>query len=144
MNDVMNTRLRAGKSSELIVAGELIRHGIDVYVPCVDDQAIDLVIRAGGPDRIRYYDVQVKSSRGYNRIIGLKSIEGRKGRYILVIHYRHDNKPDEFFYLTEQQIQQHQVKGADWGDLIFNAPERDQHRHQHLSHLAHAILAGDL
>jgi hypothetical protein len=140
----MNKRIRSGKSSELIVAGELIRHGIDVYVPCVDDQAIDLVIRAEGSYGIRYYDVQVKSVRGYNRIIGLKSTEGRKGRYLLVIHYRHDKKPDEFFYLTEDQINRHQLKGADWGDLIFNKQEREQYRHQTLAHLAKRILDGNL
>lgn len=57
----MNSRLRAGKSSELIVCGELIRHGLDVYVPAVDGQAIDLVIRAEDENGVRYYDLQVKS-----------------------------------------------------------------------------------
>lgn len=140
----MNKRLRSGKSSELIVAGELIRHGVDLYVPCVDDQAIDLVVRCEREDGIHYYDVQVKSVRGYNRIIGLKSIEGRKGRYILVIHYRHDKKPDEFFYLTEEQITRHQIKGADWGDLIFRRQEREEHHLQNLSHLASRLLEGNL
>lgn len=57
----MNERLRGGKSSELIVAGELLRHGLDGYLPCVDDQAIDLLLRVERPDGVRHYDVQVKS-----------------------------------------------------------------------------------
>jgi len=45
--DICNEqKMRGGKSSELIVAGELIRHGLDVYLPCVDDQSIDLLIIA--------------------------------------------------------------------------------------------------
>jgi hypothetical protein len=60
----MNKRLRSGKSSELIVAGKLIRHDVDVYMPCVDDQAIDLVLRAEGPNGIRYYDVAGEKCQG--------------------------------------------------------------------------------
>ena len=68
----MNKSLRAGKRSELIVAGELLRHGLYVYLPCVDDQAIDLLIRAECGDLVVHCDVQVKSVKGYNRIIGVK------------------------------------------------------------------------
>lgn len=41
----MNKGMRSGKSSELIVAGQLLRLGLDVYLPSVDDQAIDLLIK---------------------------------------------------------------------------------------------------
>ncbi|NOZ76825.1 MAG: hypothetical protein GXO65_03945 [Euryarchaeota archaeon] len=126
------------------MAGELIRHGVDVYMPCVDDQAIDLVLRAECPTGIRYYDVQVKRVKGYNRIVGVKSTEGRQGKYILVIHYRHDNKPDEFFYLTQEQITRHHIMGSEWGDLVFNKPEREKYREQTLSQLAKKILDGKI
>lgn len=53
----MAKKLRAGKSSELIVAGELIRNGLDVYMPYVDDQAIDLIIRSEIDNEIKYYDI---------------------------------------------------------------------------------------
>jgi hypothetical protein len=37
--------MRGGKTSELIVAGQLLRLRLDVYLPCVDDQAIDMLIK---------------------------------------------------------------------------------------------------
>lgn len=132
----MNTRSRNGKSSELMVAGELIRHGLDVYLPLVDDQAIDMIIRVPRDDTVEHYDVQVKSVSGYNRIVGLKDIESKSDAYILVVHYRHDSKPDECLYLLRDQILKYHKKEYDWGDLIFNKPEREQHLPQSLSDLA--------
>lgn len=140
----MNIKLRKGKSSELIVAGELLRHNLDVYMPCVDDKAIDLVIRVENKDKVTFYDVQVKSVRGYNRIVGVKDMSTMCNRYILIIHYRHDNKPDEFFYLTKDQIKEHHKGDSDWGDLVFNKPEREKYCKQNLSYLATMLLNGEL
>lgn len=140
----MNKRLRAGKSSELIVAGQLTRHGVDVYTPCVDDQAIDLVVRVERSDGVRFYDVQVKSVKNYNRIIGLKRPDNRQGRYVLIIHYRNDKKPDEFLYLTRKQIALHCLQTSVWGDLILKKKDRAQYAHQTLSHLAAALLSDKL
>ena len=140
----MNKRLRAGKSSELIVTGQLTRHGVDVYTPCVDDQAIDLVVRVERPDGVRFYDVQVKSVRNYNRVIGLKPPGNRQGRYVLIIHYRNDKKPDEFLYLTRKQVALHHPTPSAFGDLILRKKERAQYAHQTLSHLAHALLSDKL
>lgn len=140
----MHKSLRGGKSSELIVAGELLRHGLDVYLPCVDDQAIDLLLRADHPDGVRYYDVQVKSVKGYNRIIGLKNVDAKSLRYILVIHYRHDNRHDEFFYLTKEQISRHHLRDSAWGDLVFNKQERKLYESQTLANLANRILSGEI
>ena len=100
----MNKGMRGGKSSELIVAGQLLRLGLDVYLPCVDDQAIDLLIRVESNGEVTHYDVQVKSVKGYNRIIGIRNMENKGDRYILITHYRHENKEDEFFYLTKNQV----------------------------------------
>ena len=136
----MNIKLRRGKSSELIVAGELLRHNLDVYMPCVDDQAIDLVIRVENEDKVTFYDVQVKSVKGYNRIVGVKDMSTICSRYILIIHYRHDDKPDEFFYLTKDQIKKHHIEDSEWGDLVFNKPERERYCDQDLSHLATILL----
>jgi len=134
----MNLRTRAGKSSELIVAGELLRHGLDVYLPCVDDQAIDLVIRTRGVNGICYHEVQVKSVKGYNRIIGLGDLQSISPGFLLVIHYRHDNRADEFFYLTLDQIKKHHLGGS-WGDLVFNKTERSTYGAQNLAHLANYL-----
>jgi hypothetical protein len=134
----MNKSMRGGKSSELIVTGQLLRYGLDVYMPCVDDQAIDLLIRAESEGEVLHYDVQVKSVKGYNRIIGIRNLEGKGSRYILIIHYRHDDKPDEFFYLTKEQVALHHIAGS-WGDLVFNKPERDLYARQTLAQLAERI-----
>ena len=141
----MDNKMRAGKSSELIVAGELIRHGLDVYLPCVDDQAIDLVLRAEGADDTRYYDVQVKSVKGHNSIVGVKDPKGKGSRYIIIVHYRHDDKPDECFYLDKSQIERHHKKESEWGDLILHKKDRERYAaSQTLANLAQRINKGDL
>jgi len=140
----MNKALRQGKGSELMVAAELTRQGLDVYLPCVDDQAIDMIVRLERPDGIHCYDIQVKSVAGYNRIIGVQDPTRRTGNYVLVIHYRHATKPDEFFYLTADQIVRHQIADSGWGDLVFNRAEREQYAPQTLSDLPRALREGDI
>ena len=141
----MNKRLRVGKSSELAVASQLIRHGLDAYVPCVDDQSIDLLIRSEVEGSIKYYDVQVKSVAGYNRIIGVPDVDEKSDKWLLIIHYRHEGKVDEYFYLTRAQVQQQHIKGSEWGDLIFNKEEREsKYMNQNLADLADKIRAGRL
>ena len=51
-------RVSFGKRQEFIAIAELLRRGFDVYLPLVDDQQIDCVIRLGDHD---YVDVQIKS-----------------------------------------------------------------------------------
>lgn len=114
----MNRRSRVGKASELIVAGELVRRGVDVYIPCVDDQAIDLIIRSSDNLFPQYYEVQVKSVKGYNRIVGLRGLTEKPPSYLLIIHYRHEKKDDEFFWLMRDQAKPHAIDG-EWGDLIL-------------------------
>ena len=135
----MNNRSRNGKSSELMVAGELIRHGLDIYLPLVDDQAIDMIIRQPIGNVVKHYDVQVKSVSGYNRIVGLRDIEAKAETYILILHYRHSTKPDECLYLLRDQIMLFHKPEYEWGDLIFNKPEREQYISQSLSKLATKI-----
>lgn len=60
-----------------MVAGELLRNSLDVYLPLVDDQAIDMIIRQPVGNIVKHYDVQVKSISGYNRIVGLRDIEAK-------------------------------------------------------------------
>jgi hypothetical protein len=141
----MNKKLRAGKSSELAVASQLIREGLDVYVPCVDDHSIDLVIRAEVGDSVVYYDVQVKSVAGYNRIIGVSDVSALSDARLLIIHYRHKDKADEYFYLTHAQVEQQHIKGSDWGDLVFNKVDRQgKYANQNLKDLAEKIMAGQM
>ncbi len=136
----MSQGSRNGKSSELMVAGELLRLGLDVYLPLVDDRAIDMIVRHPVKDVVRHYDIQVKSVSGYNRLIGLKDIAAKDERYILVVYYRHVSKPDQCFYLTREQILLHHLPDSDWGDLVFNKPERELYRCQTLPELAARII----
>lgn len=47
-----------GKRQEYIAIAELLKQGYDVYIPLVDDQHIDCVIRRGDHD---YVDLQIKA-----------------------------------------------------------------------------------
>lgn len=51
-------RASFGKRQEYIVIAELLRRGVDVYIPLVDDKQIDCIIRKGAYD---YADVQIKA-----------------------------------------------------------------------------------
>ncbi len=62
-------RLQVGRYAEYFVKMEFTLFGFDVYTAEVDDRGIDFVIRKSHD---RYYDVQVKSTRGLNQIFFLK------------------------------------------------------------------------
>ena len=51
-------RVSFGKRREYIAIAKLLQRGFDVYMPLVDDQQIDCVIRRGDRD---YLDVQIKA-----------------------------------------------------------------------------------
>jgi hypothetical protein len=51
-------RASFGKRQEYIVIAEMLKRGFDVYIPLVDDQQIDCIIRRGEND---YLDVQIKA-----------------------------------------------------------------------------------
>lgn len=51
-------RASFGKRQEFIVIAEMLRRGFDVYIPLVDDQQIDCIIRRGVND---YVDIQIKA-----------------------------------------------------------------------------------
>jgi hypothetical protein len=141
----MNMRARSGKSSELIVAGEMLRLGLDVYLPLVDDQAIDMILRAPIGTVVQHFDVQVKSVAGYNRVIGLKNIEAKSDNYLLILHFRHSARPDEIMYMLRDQILQFHGPHHTWGDLVLKKADRDRFlAEQPLSILAERIIAGTL
>ena len=126
----MNDRMRQGKSGELRVASELIRHGLDVYAPLVDDQGIDLIVRVPTPAGVRHYDLQVKSVQGSNSVIGVRLPRERLDEFILVLYFRHAERDD--FYLTGEQAAKLHRKDSPFGDLTFNKAQREQFRSQDL------------
>ena len=60
------TSLQVGKYAEYFVKMEFTKRGFDVYTSEVDDKGIDFVVCTKEP-RL-YYDVQVKSVRGFNYV----------------------------------------------------------------------------
>jgi hypothetical protein len=142
----MNTRAYGGKASELIVAGELIRRGLDVYMPTIDIKGVDLIVRTGGEGRGRFYEVQVKSVGSYTRVVGLQKARVRRKwrNYFLVLHYRLENRDDEFYYLSKQQLLRLLPPKSQFGDLVFNRPERAKYRKQDLTALAKLLRSGNV
>lgn len=62
--------LQVGRFAEYFVKMEFTLYGFDIYTSEVDDRGIDCVIRK---DCDRYYDIQVKSARGFNYIFFQKA-----------------------------------------------------------------------
>ena len=75
-----------GKRQEYIAIAELLRHGYDVYMPLVDDQQIDCVIRRDNHD---YVDLQIKARskdcqpKDAGRFAAMEILEPRKKYFFL-------------------------------------------------------------
>jgi len=86
--------LQVGKYAEYFVKMECVLYGFDVYSAEVDDKGIDFVIRKGHD---RYYDVQVKSSRGFNYIFFPKDkFELHDNMLAAVVFFLPNQAPDLF------------------------------------------------
>ena len=112
-------RTEKGKAVELRVAAKLIEAGLDVFLP-VRDRGIDLVVQSDD----HFYGVQVKSIRGYNRIVGLSVLPD-----ILVVVYQHKDR-DEYLWLSREQIERHWLRDSEWKDVVLNQEERDIYEDQ--------------
>jgi len=140
MKNDSGTRLRRGKIAELEVATACIKSGLSVFMPLVDDEHVDMVVRLGGG---KHYDIQVKSCLGYNRIIGIPwqfIMDKAASNYILVLAYRFNNRPSEFYYLTIKDLRNNKDfrsknTQSNWGDLIFNKTQRNQYQNQNIEEL---------
>ena len=112
-------RIERGKAIELRVAAKIIEAGFDVFLP-LRDRGIDLVVQSDD----RFYGVQVKSIKGYNRIVGLSVLPD-----ILVVVYLHEDH-DEYFWLNREQINRHWLRDSEWKDVVLNRKEREMYRNQ--------------
>ena len=101
-------KMLKGKAAELRISAELIRHGLDVYAPLVDVRAIDLIVRAqAANNKTCYWEIQVKSVGGYNRVIGVNhEVVNATPTYILIVNYNFGDR-NEFMYLLQKQVLQH-------------------------------------
>jgi hypothetical protein len=134
-------RVRAERSRRLIVAAELNRRGLDVYLPVADDPWIDMVIRVNGPTVPRHFDIRVVSVASRSRVIGVRLPEQRKDEFILVIHYRRDDRSDDLLYLTGDQAEQHRDVESGWGDLLIDRATCKRYAHQTLGALAEFLIS---
>jgi len=132
------TKQQVGKHSELQVASELIRLGLHVYFPFVDERGVDFVIGVETEKGLKYYDVQIKSIKSYNLVLGLPKdrVREKGANYIVIVHFRHDDKPDEYIYFTREQLLQLLPEDAEWGDFPLKKADRERFKHQDLKHLA--------
>ncbi len=132
------TAQKSGKYAELRVATELLKEGIPVYLPFVDDEKVDLIVRINNGNQVVHWDIQVKSSKGYNQIIGIpwRYIKSKPSNYLVVVVFIHSGKPDEFFYLTIDDLLGLMPEPVDeWGGLVFNRPQRDKYKNQTITNL---------
>lgn len=99
----MSSKLRAGRVSELRIAGELLGNGYEVYFPVVDDAGVDIVVRAPGR-RAGYVGLQIKSAKQLSQFRGLRK-PARSGDWRLVLHYRPAKGDERFYVLRANQLE---------------------------------------
>jgi hypothetical protein len=116
--------VRGGKRAELLVMAELLRQGLDVYQPLVDDRGIDCIVRIPREGGALYYEIQIKGVRGYNTIFGPNpSTIG--DNYFLIVAYLHDDKPDEYVIFDAQELRQRLVsQGGIWDPKLYTKEGR--------------------
>ena len=130
-----------GEASENIVLGRLMLLGLDIYRPAADDKQIDAIIRVQKKTRTKYYEIQIKSVKGYNTITSVRNLHEKPKNYFIIIYYRHDKKSDEFYYLKiSQALELWTGPDCEYQDIYFQKPEREKYQHQTLEHLANTIL----
>jgi len=128
-----NIRKRHGTASEHQVVGQLLDAGVDVYQTIVDDQGIDAVLRVEtGRGEIRYFDLQIKSSRSWNGVRGKIAALGKRENAVLILF---NSSTHESLWFDAEGITKQFPAGTrhDWGDVfldkgrvtVFKAEGRD-------------------
>lgn len=119
---MMRKKLRSGKGYELTVVGMLVDAGFDVYLPTVDDQAIDGLIRIPTENsRFRYHELQIKGSRTWN---GIRCKTAPLARSSILILYCAEKR--ELLWLLFDDVQREfplegAIHGSDWGNVFLKA-----------------------
>jgi hypothetical protein len=88
--------LQVGKYSEYFVKMELTLHGFDVYQSEIDDKGIDFLIRRGHDT---YYDIQVKSVRGFNYIFFRKDYFQLRSNLFAAVVVLDEQQPPKLFFI---------------------------------------------
>lgn len=116
--DGMNLRLRKGKGYELSVFGDLTKNGFDVYLPTVDDQSIDGVLRyrRETDGRVSYFDLQIK---GAESIRGTNIVTDKLPDRVILFLYD-AAKAKVYWFLNEDVKRFFPSKGCSISDVNWN------------------------
>ena len=90
------THLQVGRYAEYAVKMELVRAGLDVFTAEVDDKGIDFVIRR---DSSTYFDIQVKSVRGFNYVFLQKDKFALRDNMFAAVVAFFDGKPPSMYLI---------------------------------------------
>ena len=139
------SRQASGKHAELKVASELIGLGLEVYFPFVDTSGVDLIVRVERNGKVKHYDIQVKSVKGYGLPLGLqrRKVEDKCSNFILILAFMHKGKQDDFYYLTRDQLLEILPRDAKWGDIPFGKKARETYKEQNLEGFARILTASE-
>lgn len=88
--------LQLGKYAEYFVKMEFTLAGFDVYAPEVDDKGIDFIARK---NENTYYDIQVKSARGFNYIFLPKNKFHLRKNLLAAIVLFEEGRPQKMYLI---------------------------------------------
>ena len=81
---------QVGKLGEQLVIAELLKRGLDVYLPIVDIHGIDAIIRT---ERGKYLDIQIKTRDKITRhreLIDVRKLDARENLFIIAYFLKDD------------------------------------------------------
>lgn len=140
----MAKTMRSGKGYELTVVGMLVGEGFDVYIPTVDDQGIDAIIRLPVKSAsFKHHEVQIKGSRTWS---GIRCKTGSLFPSSILILYCAAER--RILWLLFDDVQNHfptdgAVHGETWGNVFLNAAkvrELTQNGHDDITKLRRVLV----
>ena len=93
------SHLQISRYAEYFVKMEFTLFGFEVYTAEVDDRGVDFVIRKDD----RYYDVQVKSARGFKYIFFLKDKFNPRDNLLAAIVLFFDGEPPQLYLIPSKE-----------------------------------------
>ena len=72
-----NSSTRLGKGKEYLIFSQMLNEGLDLYLPLVDDDAIDVVVKR--PDGV-YVEVQIKATTKNAKKAALFTVKNHQDR----------------------------------------------------------------
>ena len=93
------SHLQIGRYAEYFVKMEFTLFGFEVYTAEVDDRGVDFIIRKDD----RYYDVQVKSARGFKYIFFPKDKFSPRDNLLAAIVLFFDGEPPQLYLIPSKE-----------------------------------------